>query len=207
MDPFLQTIVDSLREAHGCHTVFLYGSRARGEENPASDYDLLAFRDEGPRISDCRQIDGRYLDAHIYPASEVAGHEKDFRQLYKGLVLLDKDDLGARLLASIDALMARGPEPVAADQLQLRRVWYEKTIKRIERGDAEGQYRRAMLLMNATDDYFDFRKRWVMGPRLSFQWLRENDPIAFTLFEQALAPTSTLAELAALVAKVVEPVS
>jgi predicted nucleotidyltransferase len=204
MDPFLDFIVRELKERHGCHTVVLYGSRARGEENPESDYDVLAFRDSEERSSDCREIDGLFLDAHIYPASGIEGREKDFRQLHRGRVLVDREGLGARLLTKVDEIIAKGPEPVAAHDIQLRRTWYQKTLKRIERGDAEGKLRRAMLLMNAIDDYFDFRRKWVMGPRLSFQWLREHDPIAYALFEKALSPTATGAELKALTDKIVE---
>jgi len=203
MDPFLAFAIRALQEEHRCHTVVLYGSRARGEENPESDYDLLAFRDDGPKISDCREVNGRYLDAHIYPAKDLDGREKEFRQLHHGQVLLDHEGVGARLLARINEIMAGPPEPVAADQLQLRRVWYEKTLRRIERGDPEGNYRRAMLLMNATEDYFDFRNLWVLGPRLSFKWLRENAPDSYATFETALKPGASAAELRALVDAVV----
>lgn len=168
MDAFLDFAVQLLRQEHVCEVIVLYGSRARGEENPESDYDLLAFR-----------------------------------TVHHGRVLLDKDGIGERLIARIDEIMAGKPEPIAADQLQLRRVWYEKTLKRIERGDAEGNYRRAMLLMNATEDYFDFRNLWVLGPRLSFSWLRENDPRAYATFEIALKPGASSAELRALVDAVV----
>lgn len=203
MDPFLDVIVGALVEQHGCHTVVLYGSRARGEENPQSDYDVLGFKDAGGKVSDCRCIDGRYLDAHLYPAGDVDGKAKDFRQLFKGRVLRERDGFGTRLLAQVDAVVAAGPEAVAADQLQLRRVWYEKTLKRIARGDAEGDLRRAMLLMNAIDDYFDFRRLWVWGPRLSFQWLRDNDAAAYAVFERALKPGADLAALTALARVVV----
>ena len=48
-DPVLQQIIDELRATHGCHTFILYGSRARGDFTPSSDYDILGIRPSGVR--------------------------------------------------------------------------------------------------------------------------------------------------------------
>jgi predicted nucleotidyltransferase len=66
-DPFLTQFLDVLREEHGCHTVILYGSRARGDAGPESDYDLLGVRERGESVRDTRVVDGAFLDAFVHP--------------------------------------------------------------------------------------------------------------------------------------------
>jgi predicted nucleotidyltransferase len=43
-----------MQALYGCHTVILYGSRARGDATAESDYDVLGVRDSGEAIRDAR---------------------------------------------------------------------------------------------------------------------------------------------------------
>src|SRR5258707_8653048 len=44
----LADIVQTLTGDHGCHAVILYGSRARGDFQPTSDWDVVGIRETGP---------------------------------------------------------------------------------------------------------------------------------------------------------------
>ena len=44
----LAEIVQTLTADHGCHAVILYGSRARGDFQPASDWDVAGICEAGP---------------------------------------------------------------------------------------------------------------------------------------------------------------
>jgi uncharacterized protein len=61
----LLKIVQYIQEKYRCHTIILYGSRARGESTNTSDYDIIAIREQGEFERDCRFFDGFYLDAFI----------------------------------------------------------------------------------------------------------------------------------------------
>lgn len=50
MNPFLISITKRFKEGHGCHTVILYGSRARGDFNDSSDWDVIGFREVGQSL-------------------------------------------------------------------------------------------------------------------------------------------------------------
>jgi hypothetical protein len=202
MDEDLQALVSELRDRHGCHTVILYGSRARGDATPESDYDVAGIREGGPSVRDARPWRDSYLDAFIYPESAVATASEERLHWLGGRVLLEQEGLGRRLLAELATVEAAGPQPLAEDDAATRRVWLGKMVERAARGDLEGHYRRAWLLFQALEDYFALRGRWYRGPKEGFAWLKAHDPETLAAFEAALAPDAPIAALRALAARV-----
>lgn len=201
-DPVLAGIVAELRDAHGCHTVILYGSRARGDATPASDYDVAGVRAEGPAFRDARWQDGAYLDLFVYAEADVAEPTVALLKLRGGVALAQQAKLGDRLLAGLDALHAGGPPAWAADEREASRAWGGKMLARIAAGDLEGDYRRAMLLTQLLEDYFLARGLWFEGPKAGFAWLAEHDPETHAAFARALAPGAPLGAVEYLVARV-----
>jgi hypothetical protein len=199
MDELLDAVVQELCDRHGCHTVILYGSHARGDANPESDVDLLGIRAEGPAYRDARPWRGTFLDAFIQPESDFAAPNDEQLKLLGGRVLVEQGDVGTRLLAAVDAVYAAGPRKQAAHERAVTRSWLEKTLHRIARGDLEGHYRRVMLLYQALEDYFTLRDRWYLGPKAAFAWMRQQDPETYRRFEEALAPGADLAAIRAMV--------
>ncbi len=191
-DPLLARFVELLRGEHGCHTVILYGSRARGDAGPESDYDLLGVRDGGESERDARWIDGAYLDAFIHPVSKVEAAGPELLHVRGGVVLCEEGATGARLLARLDAVHAGGPPRLPADEAAARRVWAHKMVARARRGDLEGHYRRAWLLTALLEDWFLLRGLWYPGPKRALAWLEANAPDAHAAFAAALQPGADL---------------
>ena len=201
-DRILELSLNDLVKKHGCHTVILYGSRSRGNWTDESDYDIMGFRDQGHKFRDARLIEGKYLDAFVYPVQDVTGHEEDFLRIRQGTVMLEKDGFGTALLLKLDQLFAAGPKQLPDDELQTIRVWIGKMLARIAKGDLEGNYRRAWLQYDLIESYFALRKKWYLGPKEGFRWLAENDSDALVLFDRALKPNSELVDLKHLAEKV-----
>lgn len=80
-DPVLQRIRDVLRSMYGrrLERAVLYGSRARGDASPDSDYDIAVFLHDMPdrwhemnRLADIGTeilySDGKFIHATAYPA-------------------------------------------------------------------------------------------------------------------------------------------
>lgn len=199
MDELLEAVAAELCDRHGCHTVILYGSLARGDANAESDIDVLGLRDEGPAFRDARPWRGRYLDAFIHPAADFDHPDESHLKLLGGHVLVERADAGSRLLAAVQAVYDAGPKVLDEHEQAVLRSWLEKTMHRIARGDLEGHYRRVMLLYQALEDYFALRGHWYLGPKAAFAWLREHDPEAYRRFEQALAPGASLKDIQAMV--------
>jgi uncharacterized protein len=120
---FLQSIVEDVRAKHKCHTLILYGSWARGDAGPTSDYDLLALaiRQRGNKVvRDARRWEGAYLDIFVYPEKRV--RPEALLHVRGGKVLFQKNRIGDSLLARINEVYARGPKPLTHDEISARRM-------------------------------------------------------------------------------------
>jgi hypothetical protein len=109
---------------------------------------------------------------------------------------------GARLLARLAAVDAAGPQPLAPDEAAARRVWAQKMVARIRRGDLEAHYRRAWLLTALLEDWFLLRRRWYRGPKEALRWLEAHAPEAHAAFAAALDPGADVEAIARLAAQV-----
>ncbi len=197
MNVDFSTLAIEVANHHGCHTMILYGSYARGDHGPESDLDLAGFRDTAEPTHDCRRVGDVVLDAWIHPAKE-AGEPSAFLRLRGGRVLVEHDGFGATLLERIETVYRAGPPALSSSERETRRVWAEKMLLRAGRGDVEGNYRRAWLLYALLEDYFALRRRWFEGPKASVAWLAEHRPSVHQQLEAALAPGAPLSALAAL---------
>jgi predicted nucleotidyltransferase len=195
MDNFLAQAVEELCNRHHCHTVILYGSRARGDFTPESDYDLLGIRDSGGKIRDARWVDNHYLDAFVYPEKDIVGKPTEFLRILDGKVLVETRSLGAQLLAEVKACYELGPKLIPPDEEQTLRAWIPKMLARAEREDTEGHYRRHWLLFQLLEDYFALRGQWYLGPKLALQHLHTHEPAIYSAYQSALHPAASLQDL------------
>lgn len=198
-DPVLAASLALLTDTLGCHTVVLYGSRARGDATEASDYDLAGFRADGPGLRIAHQDFGGHLDAFVYPEAIAENGGEELLKLRGGKVLAQRDGAGDRLLERLDGIYDAGPPPWANDERAACRAWADKMLLRIARGDIEGDYRRVMLLYQLLEDYFRARDLWYEGPKASFTWLAAHAPETRDAFRTALKPGADLAAIQTLV--------
>ncbi len=182
----------------------MHGSRSRDDFTEDSDYDFMGFRDQGPRVNDARMIDGKFLDAFVYPVSEVIGQEENFLRVRRGRILRDTEGFGRNLVDSLERIFKRGPPPMLEDEVQMIRIWIQKMLNRIVKEDVEANYRRAWLQFELLELFFKLRGKWYPGPRESFAWLAVHEPEVHGLFETALRPGSSRNLLFILSDKVLE---
>lgn len=205
-DPVLDRLVARLEGEEGCGVIILYGSRARGDAGPDSDYDLIGFRDrEGEPARQTGLQDGALLDVFIYPTARLAEPGADMLHVRGGRALRDHDGRGAAFLARLDEVFAAGPAPLPADELAARRNWAWKMLDRAARGDVEGHFRRAWLLTMQLENFFVLRNQWYLGSKAALRVLHQDHPEVHAVLERALAPAASLAEIEALVVAVNGP--
>ncbi|HEY1547052.1 MAG TPA: nucleotidyltransferase domain-containing protein [Kofleriaceae bacterium] len=191
-------LVAEMRATHGAHAVIIYGSHARGDATAESDVDVAALCDVATTTRDARLWRGIYLDGFVYPSQLAPSIE--LLKLLGGIIALDERGTARALLDQLEALDRAGPPPLAADDAQMRRVWAEKTLARIRRGDVEAHYRRHQLLMNLLEDYFALRGAWFRGAKVA---LAELPAEAREIFASALAPDASIDAIAAAVELVI----
>ena len=192
-----------LRERFRCHTAILYGSRARDDQDCASDIDVIAFGDGGRTGHVAHLWENLFLDLFLYPSGTKP--EQDWVRIHGGRVLFQRDGAGDEVLAAVADMVSSGPARLSPDDARTTRLWLEKMLARAEKGDAEGDHRRHWLLKELLDIHFLLRGRWYLGPKQSLNFLRHHHPEHFEVLRRAFAPGADLADIRAAVAMVNGP--
>jgi hypothetical protein len=181
-----------LVDEYGCHTVILYGSRARGDSTDASDVDIAGFG-AAASTRDTRKLGSVFLDAFVCTEAELeADATPESLKFLNSVLLVDPRGAGARFLHRVGRLHARGPEPLPASERRMIRAWIEKTVARIARGDLEAHYRRHWLLFDMIENDHKLRGQWFLGSKDAFARLERDRPDLHAAFAEALAPNAAL---------------
>ncbi|HEY1752008.1 MAG TPA: nucleotidyltransferase domain-containing protein [Caulobacteraceae bacterium] len=205
-DPVLDRLVARLEGEEGCRVIILYGSHARGDAGPDSDYDVIGFRDgDGPPARQTGMRDGALLDVFIYPLGRLEDPGADMLHVRGGRVLRDAGGRGAAFLARLDTLFAAGPPAPRADEITALRNWSWKMLDRAARNDVEGHFRRAWLLTMQLENFFLLRNEWYPGSKAALAVLKTRHPAVHAALARALTPAASLAEIEALVLAVNGP--
>ncbi|CZL18027.1 TPA: nucleotidyltransferase domain-containing protein [Legionella pneumophila] len=199
-DPVIQVLYDELSNQYSCHTIILYGSRAIGKATSTSDYDLAGICKEGEmsRISRFDPTHQVFIDLFIYPESTFHSIQEEHLIMHDGIVLKEKEQFGTSLLKQINAMVLIPPQ-LAEYELEVRRVWYEKMLMRAKISDVDGMYRRVWIVHTLIEDYFAFRHLRYLGPKKSFEYLREYDGNVLKLYESVLNNMSDIEQLEQLI--------
>ncbi len=201
-DPILSQLIEEMIKKHKCHTVILYGSRARGDETPLSDYDLMGVRKTGQKYRIADKRDGFYLDIFIYPEKEFKKVGEEHLYMKDAKVLYQREQFGTAFLKKLKIALKKRYHPLSKNEMKARQVWLHKMFDRISQGDIEGNYRRSWLHEALLYEYFNLRKKRYWGSKKSFEWLLKNDPVTYKLFDRIFNKPQDLKLLKKLVERV-----
>ncbi len=198
-DHMLSQIVTELCTGHGCHSVLLYGSRARGDATEISDYDLLGITARGTKHQIAKRVRGKFWDLFVYPEHELtlAKLRKNERapSWKNAVVLFEQSNKGTQLVKRLRTLLALPFKHASDDEIAALKVWFHKQLERIERGGVTGNARRAELQAQLISDYFVMHKMRYLGPKAALAWLGANDQRVYRAIEKSLAAPSNLRAL------------
>lgn len=197
MDNITKLAVKDVVEKYSPHTVVIYGSRARGDSTIESDIDIACFCDSTTAFEDIRQFNGVCLDAAVYP-TESMGNVNEFIKFDRAFCAIDQLGFGEKLLQKVRIKVHNGPTPLNQREKRSIVELSLKSLKRANKGDIEGNYRRTRLQYILLETYFLLREMWFCGPKQSFAWLMENDQVAYVLFDNAYQSPQNYEELTAL---------
>jgi predicted nucleotidyltransferase len=107
-------IVQTLTVDYGCHAVILYSSRARGDFQPTSDWDVAGIRETGATapLRVARAFHGAWLDAFVYAEAAFTVIEADLLRFLPARILVDERGFAKTLIERVDALDQKGPPPL-----------------------------------------------------------------------------------------------
>lgn len=204
-DSVLQSIVDELTTRYHCHTVVLYGSRARGDFTQSSDYDVAGITQshKKQRIARFDEKNQVYHDIFIHPESDFNTISDEHLCIADGIVIVEKAHFGTDLLKKLSAIVTT-PQPITSEEMTVRKVWYQKMLARASTRDLEGRYRHIWAIFTILEDYFAFRGVRYQGPKKAFKYLEIHDPETLSLFDKALTNANDLDALDKLITRVIE---
>jgi len=167
--------------------IIVYGSFADGTSNLFSDFDALLITQDGQRRHDDRFVDCTQLDVFIHPLSDFQGEydPAEFARIYGGQILLDKNGVAAALLDKVQSWVDSRAKKTQ-EELGFNVSWCEKMLRRAERADAEGCFRRHWLLTDSLEIYTELRGWPYLGPKKALAQLEKKDKAVFALYETAL---------------------
>ena len=183
----MHDILSYLAAAYDPIAIIVYGSFADGTSNLFSDFDALLITADGPRRHDDRFVDCTQLDVSVRPLSDFQGDydPAEYECVYGGQILLDRDGVAARLLERVQRFVD-GQAKKTPEALRLEVSRCEKMLRRAERTDAEGCFRRHWLLVESLEIYTELRGWPYLGPKKALAQLEKKDRAVFALYEKAL---------------------
>lgn len=198
----LDSIIKELKNRYRCHTIILYGSRARSQTTPTSDYDVVGVCKRGKKTRIAKKQRGYYWDVFVYA-------EKDLRKLgdqhmswKQAKILYANGPYGLRLLKRIKNLLKRPFKRHPQYEIDITKVWAQKELDRCKMKDVQGLFRRVEFHNALFNHYFFIRQKRFWGPKEGFAWMAKNDPKTFDLIERALKFPSNLSFLKAAASRV-----
>lgn len=178
-----------LIQKYNCHTVILHGSYSTGDFTQESDLDIVCFSDNTEDKNDVEVFEGIQLDVWIYDTEKMANPEQ-FLHINSGKILEDKKGLAKKFLLNIEDIFKNGPDQPSNEEKEFLKAWLRKMYLRSNKNDIEGNYRFHWMLKDSLEIYFALNGLWYLGPKKSLIWLRENDEVAYNLFNNALSKSA-----------------
>jgi predicted nucleotidyltransferase len=202
------SLVALLQTRFSAHTILLYGSRARGDATPHSDWDVVCVGNVAKTEHRGWWEEGAFLDVFVYAELPTESLEPDHLGLLGGRILVDERGLAEPFLRKLAEYHARGPAPMPEHHRQMLHTWVTKTVERARRGlqdeaDLEAHFRRYWLLKDLLEMSYQLRGRWFPGPKVALTSLKDEDPALWQLFARALAPGADFASLEGLATAVI----
>lgn len=186
----MKKILEYLNARYAPLALIVYGSFADGTETRHSDFDALLIY-EGEQSHEHSIVDGVELDVFLYPLSHFQQdyNPDDFLQIWDGIILKDVDDTAKNLQKRVlKHLQKHSLQSLAEKQQSL--LWCKKMLKRAQRGDSEGDFRRYMLLIESLEIYCNLQNLIYYGPKKALKLMQSEDTKAKALYTRALQEPS-----------------
>lgn len=201
-DSTLIAIARLLRNKYNCHSVILYGSRARGQTTPTSDYDVIGVCKSGKKTRIAKKVEGKFWDVFVYAEKDLKVLSDQHLSWKHAQILYSNGTYAKGLLRRVDKLLKKPFKRHPAYEVKVTIAWAQKELERCRMNDIQGLYRRAEFQNALIDHYFYVRQKRFWGPKEGFAWLKDNDPKTFQLIYRSLKSPTNMKYLKAAASRV-----
>jgi len=191
MSDAVKEYLDALADRTDVRAVILFGSRARGDNRPDSDVDLVVILTEGYRRA-VEEHDGLRFEI-VYVTEDDAlkfwlSNPDDGHGVWEvAKILVDKDGCAKRLQDKTSAALAKGKSAIDNFQRSQLRFDAEDQIGYSERVAHDDPATAELVLNNKViglaETFFNLRRMWIPGPKQRLALIRDSDPSIAKLFE------------------------
>ena len=189
----MEKIIEYLKDTYHPLSILLYGSYADGTNDESSDFDCMIIVPEKEKNHDDSVIDGVQLDCFIFTEEQVKDEEDidAFLTAYDSNIVLDNGS-GAELKRRVREYV-KEHTVIPEDEKEFLRSWIQKTIRRVEKNDDEGNMRAISFMAESLVDYFFLRDMFYFGSKKAIRHVREQDKEGYSLFHEAVTVKSNQA--------------
>jgi predicted nucleotidyltransferase len=199
----LTRVVEAVDKPALVHGIIVHGSWARGDNDAASDIDLLVVLRSGPNVEQARS----FLDTQVEIYKGTLAHLRDrlhqdqplnnnyiLNALIEGLICVDRDGLIAALMKEAEARWTAGPSLMTAVERDgTRRALYRMlaAAKRLSERSPESkekafiaETRSNQVVLQAFYLYHRVRRKWTTSFPLTLSRLRAEDSGLYDLWSE-----------------------
>ena len=184
MDPGADRYIQELTARPEVAAVILFGSRARGDNRPDSDVDLIVLVPQGYRRA-TEERDGQAFE--LLFLSDGVARDYFLQNLdtaaefwASAKILFERDDAASRLRSDMRQVLAAGKPALDAATLRSSRFNSEDQLRAAAALGRHDPASAALVLHNKvielTGSYFDVRQRWTPGLKRRLPAIAEDAP-------------------------------
>lgn len=186
----LESIVSRLLDKYKLKYIFLIGSRAKKNNTPNSDFDIIGFCEQQDfRLSgDYFYINNNFIDLSIYKEetlTDISSFIQARPEFIDGVRLYGNQVEIDLILEKVKEEYKKGPKIFVEDKVAAI-AWLRRIIFRLknEQLDILYNYRFQRYSVYLLSTYFWVRGLWFHCPKTAFKWLEENDFEAYKIFKK-----------------------
>jgi predicted nucleotidyltransferase len=192
MNKAIDTFLEHLKQRTDVLGIIMFGSRARGNNRPDSDVDLVVIASVGFRRA-VEYHEGQAFEI-IYTTGKSAlaywkNHPDDAAGLWAvAKVLYDKDKTISKLKNKVNKVLKKGKGPIDEHQLGQFRFDAEDTLKYVEYMIEHDPVTANLILTNKvftlTELFFNIRQMWIPAPKQRLSKIKEISPDLYALLSE-----------------------
>ena len=183
-------LTEYLIKKYNPESMIVYGSYADGTAGDESDFDALLIGGN-KKLHDSSSVENVTLDVFVYPSGYFDSEYEidEIVQIFDGDIILDKDGTATKIKAAANEYINSLP-PRSDIENRENVNWCFKMMNRAARNDAEGLFRRHLVLTDSLMIYYDILRKRYFGPKKALRMMENEDPASYALYFAALGGRS-----------------